>query len=241
MKTKLIVAMMFATLLGTNDVVAETIKNVQYRVENMRCGGCARRIKKALTAKEGVGDIAVDLEKKVVTISYDADKISSDALASTITESKFTPTAYSKSDVIERTASFKAAQMRCGGCAKRVKENLGKVEGVKAVDVDLATKSVKVTYDANKISRTIFKDEFKKFDYTVTNYMPNKVIDYVQVTVTGGDLNADALKALTGVKGFVDVNMNEKTKTIAIAFNTKVMDAEGVKSQLKTMNYVLAD
>ena len=241
MNKKIFCAMLFAAFVGTNSVVAETIKSVQYRVENMRCGGCAKRVKKALTEKEGVDNVSVDMEKKVVTVSYDADKVSTKALASAITAAKFTPTAYSTSDVIERTASFKAAQMRCNGCANRVKKNIGAVEGVKSVDVDLDTKSVKITYDANKVSRTVFKDEFKKFDYTVTNYMPNAVIAYAQFTVAKGDLNEAGLEKLSKVKGFADVNVNEKTKTVAITYNTKVMDEAGVKEQLKNLNYVLAD
>ena len=241
MNKKIFVAMMFAAFVGTNSVVAETIKNVQYRVENMRCGHCAGRIKKALTAKEGVGDVTFDMEKKVVTIAYDADKVSTKALASAITEIKFTPTAYSKSDVIERSASFKASQMRCGGCAKRVKTNIGAVAGVKSVDVDLDTKSVKITYDANKVSSSSFKDAFKKFDYTVTTYMPNKIVAYAQLTVAKGDLSNAGLEKLSKVKGFLDVNVNDKTKTIAIAYNTKALDEAGVKAQLKNLKYTLAD
>ena len=241
MNKKVFFAMLFAAFVGTNSMVAETVKNIQYRVENMRCGKCAGRIKKALTAKEGVGDVSFDMEKKVVTIAYDADKVSTKALASAITDIKFTPTAYSKSEVIERTASFKASQMRCNGCAKRVKTNLGAVEGVQAVDVDLDTKSVKITYDANKVSKKVFKDEFKKFDYTVTNYVPNKVIAYAQLNVSKGDLSGAGLDKLSKVKGFMDVNVNDKTQTIAISYNTKVLDEAGVKSQLQKMNYVLAD
>lgn len=241
MDKKVFVAMLFAAFVGTNSVMAETIKNIQYRVENMRCGNCAGRIKKALTAKEGVGEVTFDMEKKVVTIAYDADKVSTKALASAITAIKFTPTAYSKSDVIERVASYKASQMRCGGCAKRVKTNIGAVAGVKSVVVDLETKSVKVTYDANKVSKNAFKDEFKKFGYTVTTYIPNKIVAYAQLTVKKGDLSETGLKNLAKVKGFLDVNVDQKTQAIAIAYNTKAIDEAGVKAQLKKLNYVIAE
>ena len=241
MNKKFFMAMLVAAFVGTTSVMAETVKSIQYRVENMRCGKCAGRIKKALDAKEGVGNITFDMEKKVVTVSYDANKVSPNVLADAIKALKFTPTAYSKSEVIKRTASYKASQMRCGGCAKRVKANIGKVAGVQEVDVDLATKSVKITYDANKTSKSAFKDEFKKFDYTVTNYFPNKIVAYAQVTVEKGDLNSDAAKKLGKVKGFLDVNVNQKTQTIAISYNTKVLDEAGVKKQLKDMKYVLAD
>ena len=136
--------------MGTESVVADTVKGIQYRVENMRCGKCAGRIKKALTPNEAVKEVTFDMEKKVVTISYNTDKVNASTLSCAISELKFTPTTYSKSDVIKRTASFKASQMRCGECAERVKNNIDKVVGVQSVEADLATKSVKVTYDANK-------------------------------------------------------------------------------------------
>ncbi len=241
MNKKIFVAMVFAAFVGTNSVIAETIKTVQYRVENMRCGNCAGRVKKALTAKEGVDKVTVDMEKKVVTVSYDADKVSTKALSAAITEIKFTPTAYSKSEVIERVASYKASQMRCGNCAARVKKNMSAVAGVQSVDVDMATKSVKITYDANKVSKNSFKDEFKKFGYTVTTYIPNKIVAYAQLAVEKGDLSEAGLKKLSAVKGFLDVNVNQKTQAIAISYNTKTLDEAGVKAELKKLNYVIAD
>ncbi len=241
MNKKIFVALAIAAFVGTGSAMADTVKKVQYRVENMRCGGCAGRIKKALTANEAVKDVTFDMEKKVVTISYNADKVNTDALSNTITGLKFTPTAYSKTDVIKRTASFKAAQMRCGGCAKRVKTNIGKVAGVQAVDVDLETKSVKVTYDANKVSKDVFKGEFKKFGYTVTNYMPNKVVAYAQLTVTKGDLSEAGKAKLGKVKGMIDVNTDEKSKALAIAYNTRVLDEAGVKAELKKLGYTIAE
>ena len=241
MNKKFFVALALAAFMGTSSVMADTVKSIQYRIENMRCGGCAGRVKKALNAKEGVSNIAIDLEKKVVTISYDADKVTPEVLASTLTAAKYAPKAYSKSDVITCTASYKASQMRCGGCAKRVKTNISKVAGVQSVDVDLATKSVKITYDANKVSKNVFKGEFKKFGYTVTNYMPNKIVAYAQLTVTKGDLSEAGRAKLAKIKGMIDVNVDEKTKALAIAYNTKALDEAGVKQQLKNAGYTIAE
>lgn len=66
------------------------------------------------------------------------------------------------------TVSFKAEQMACGGCAAKVKKLLTEVEGVKAVDVTLDDKTVKVVYDAEKVTVDQLKDTFGKINYTVT-------------------------------------------------------------------------
>ena len=40
----------------------------------MSCGGCANKVKTLLSGIEGVQDVAVNLETKVVTVNYDAQK-----------------------------------------------------------------------------------------------------------------------------------------------------------------------
>ncbi|MCW2242845.1 heavy-metal-associated domain-containing protein [Azospirillum canadense] len=44
--------------------------------------------------------------------------------------------------------SFKVPDMSCGGCAASVRKALGTVEGVQEVEVDLATKDVRVAGSA---------------------------------------------------------------------------------------------
>ncbi len=64
-------------------------------------------------------------------------------------------------------AKFKAAQMRCGGCANKVKKCLGAVEGVSSVEVDLPTKVVTVNYDKAKTSPEKMVEAFKTINYNV--------------------------------------------------------------------------
>ena len=40
----------------------------------MSCGGCANKVKKLLSGINGVNDVAVNLETKVVTVNYDDQK-----------------------------------------------------------------------------------------------------------------------------------------------------------------------
>jgi copper chaperone CopZ len=43
-----------------------------YTVPAMHCGHCERAVKEEVSAVEGVNDVAVDLESKVVTVSGSA-------------------------------------------------------------------------------------------------------------------------------------------------------------------------
>lgn len=64
-------------------------------------------------------------------------------------------------------AKFKATQMRCGGCANKVKRLLTGVEGVSNVEVDLPTKVVTVSYDKAKTSPEKMVEAFKTINYNV--------------------------------------------------------------------------
>ncbi len=45
------------------------------------CGGCAASIKNALCKIEGIGQIAVDVENKIVAVEHDEHKISREKIA----------------------------------------------------------------------------------------------------------------------------------------------------------------
>ncbi len=64
-------------------------------------------------------------------------------------------------------AKFKATQMRCGGCANKVKRLLTGVDGVSNVEVDLPTKVVTVSYDKAKTSPEKMVEAFKTINYNV--------------------------------------------------------------------------
>jgi len=85
MNMKKIVTMMFAALFATN-VLAE---NVKFKVSNMNCDNCAKRVEKVLKANEAVSEVKVDLENKAVCVSYDAGKASVETIQKALTDAKF--------------------------------------------------------------------------------------------------------------------------------------------------------
>lgn len=64
-----------------------------------------------------------------------------------------------------RTAVFKVSQMSCENCERKIKDNIKFEKGLKEFATDLKTKTVTITYDAEKTNVDKIKAGFKKFDY----------------------------------------------------------------------------
>jgi copper ion binding protein len=207
--------------------------NLQLRVEGMHCGGCAGRIKKALTETGKVSDITVDLEKRTVAMNYNAAETTPENIKETIAgvAEKFKPADYDPEEVIERKVSFKAVQMNCGNCLAKIKKNLGTKNGVLEVDGDVESKSVTVTYNANKVSSGDIKKDFGKFDYTVSRYWTNEIVKYAfyKADNVTNDNASEFEKKLSEEDGILDVSVNPKSKDVSISYNTNVIDESKLK------------
>lgn len=64
-----------------------------------------------------------------------------------------------------RTVVFKVSQMTCENCVKKINNNIRFEKGMKDFTTDLKTKTVTITYDADKTNIEKLKDGFKKFHY----------------------------------------------------------------------------
>ena len=64
-----------------------------------------------------------------------------------------------------RTAVFKVAQMKCENCVRKINNNIRFEKGLKKFDTDLKTKTVNITYDADKTNVEKLKEGFRKFHY----------------------------------------------------------------------------
>ena len=74
-----------------------------------------------------------------------------------------------------RKIVFKVEQMECSNCENKVKKNISFEKGVKKLETDVKTRTVTVTYDAEKTDIQKLKEGFAKFKYEA------KVISDVEV------------------------------------------------------------
>ncbi|MDD3037725.1 heavy-metal-associated domain-containing protein [Bacteroides sp.] len=64
-----------------------------------------------------------------------------------------------------RVVLFKVSQMYCENCERKVKNNIRFEKGVKELATELKTKTVTITYDAEKTNVKNLQAGFKKFEY----------------------------------------------------------------------------
>ena len=58
---------------------------------DIECGGCAASIEKALARQDGVQSVAVDIDRKAVTIGFDEGRTSRAQIAEALTDIGFPP------------------------------------------------------------------------------------------------------------------------------------------------------
>jgi len=72
--------------------VAAPAKTVTLKVPTMDCGLCPITIKKSLEKVPGVGAVAVDLDTKTATVTYDPDQAQPEALTQATTHAGYPST-----------------------------------------------------------------------------------------------------------------------------------------------------
>ncbi len=78
MKKILSLCLIMAMTIGASQAKKDDVVTTKFQT-NVDCPNCTKKIMNKLPYEKGVKDVEVDLEKKIVTVSYDGKK-SSDSL-----------------------------------------------------------------------------------------------------------------------------------------------------------------
>mgnify|MGYP006418863599 FL=1 len=112
--------------------------NITLPVKGMSCASCSARIEKKVGELEGVISTHVNFAAEVASIEFDPQKISADQFPMVIEKLGF--------EVPRLSKTFPVEGMTCASCVSRVEKKLSSLQGVHAVDVNLATEQVLVDY-----------------------------------------------------------------------------------------------
>jgi len=71
---KKIIILCAALILSIGTVMAKDFRTVVFKVEQMMCQNCEKKVKDNIKFEKGMKKLATDLKNKTVTITYDAEK-----------------------------------------------------------------------------------------------------------------------------------------------------------------------
>lgn len=73
---RIVVLSLLAVLLGSLNASAKNMRKVTFKVHQMVCQNCEKKVQKNIAFEKGLKELKTNLQDKTVTIVYDADKTS---------------------------------------------------------------------------------------------------------------------------------------------------------------------
>lgn len=80
MSKRRFMAALVVAFMSVMTVMAKDIRIAVFRVSQMHCENCERKVKNNIRFEKGVKEFSTDLKTKTVTIIYDAEKTTVDKL-----------------------------------------------------------------------------------------------------------------------------------------------------------------
>lgn len=171
------------TLQETGPSSNHQTQEVSLPITGMTCASCVRRVEKSLDKVAGVTEANVNLATEKARVRYDASVVRPGQLKSAVEKAGYgvrelpvepgrdagaiaganEPSGSSEPD----QAFLPIEGMTCASCVRRVERALTKVEGVRGVNVNLATEKASVVYDSAAADLTQLNAAVEKAGYRV--------------------------------------------------------------------------
>ena len=142
------------------------MKQAQVDVKGMHCAACSSRIERVLSGLEGVSNASVNLAAETLALQWDENTIHYKQIQERVSDLGFTLGELTEPE--QDTLEFGIGGMHCASCSSRIENVLRKVEGVEAVDVNLATESAKVVVNRSVCGIRKIRETVEGLGFTLT-------------------------------------------------------------------------
>lgn len=222
-----------ALLMSGTMLANDPSDSLVWRIKSMRCEDCAHNVSKALRRDAGVEGLKFDLEKRTVTVNYDAAKTCPDSIMQKLRGTRYKPSAYNPSDTIMRGIGLQMADMHCQNCANRIMKHFANVEGVDSVGPHVDKHYVFFRYDANRTTKGHIREVLSNMGFTPVNYYTSKDISFAYFHIPESAVNAHTIETALTIDGVDDANVNKKQKSLAITYVNTETNVERLQQALK--------
>lgn len=206
------------------------------RIENMHCAHCSFKVRKALRPLTGINDIQFNLDRRTATIAYDPAQTCADSITNRIAATgRYTPSAYSKDDVISRTLDLRIDDMHCGKCAQRIKARLEQIAGIDSLAPHTLRHYFSVSYDANRTNRDSIRAAINELGFTPVNYYDSEKAGYAYFLLPEGMATTETIEKVAALENINDVNVSAKRNSLAITYLCKNISEEQLLQEIRNL------
>ena len=227
----------FLFLIVVNAAMAASTDTLVIRIKGMRCEEESNKVNKLLRPNAGVEDLVFDLEKRIVTVTYDPSKTNRDEICAALT-GRLKPSAYDPKEMIRRGMGLKTEELQTPADAERIMQNMSSMVGIDSISPNIAKRYVFVRYDANKTTKAAVREKLESLGFTPVTYYTSNIISFAYFKMPAEAATEDNLEMILALDGVEDVNANPTKGTLAITYvNTQTTEekllsdiqAEGLK------------
>ncbi len=144
------------------------MREERIKITGMSCATCVKAIETSLKDLDGVEDVNVNLATESALVKFDPSKVSFEKIVKTIESIGYgvaeIDTGKRNNENI-KAVTVKIGGMTCASCAKTIEIVINELNGVEDVNVNLATESARIVYDANVVDLEEIKRAIEEIGY----------------------------------------------------------------------------
>ena len=130
-------------------------------VKGMTCASCSARIEKVLAAQDGIQSVSVNLAAETMEVEWDNSILSVEDIAQRVSGLGFELEIPSS----EVTFDLALKGMTCASCSARIEKVAGGLDGVRSMQVNLATETGSVVFDQDIVSKRTILETIKNLGF----------------------------------------------------------------------------
>ncbi|GKZ11979.1 hypothetical protein ANS017_33630 [Paraclostridium bifermentans] len=139
----------------------ELFEKIDIKIEGMTCQSCAKAVERSIKKLDGIETANVNIATDKATITYDGSKVKLSQIKGAIEKAGYKVVDEAKQ------IDIKIEGMTCQSCAKAVERGIKKLDGIKSVNVNIATDKATIQYDGSKVKLSQIKGAIEKAGYKV--------------------------------------------------------------------------
>lgn len=228
-----------------SNCLADNTTEAKFQVYGMTCQSCVHSIKNNLSKiSTGIIDVQISIDDKEAVIKYISDKTTPSNIKEAIESSGFE--VYFDGEPSEHSCKKVALQikgMTFPSCVETIQQNLGSVDGVKKVVVELNCEIAEVWYLPKVMDTGTLIKAIQEMGFEATVYYPDGQAPkhrLVMISIEGMTCNS-CVKSIEGkigdLSGVKSTRVSLEEKTGRIVYNPDITAEDSLRNEIDDMGF----